>query len=213
MAKKQGDETVDVLDATVGDIAATNVQSAEPSVDWEARFKGLQGSYQTLKSKYDSSTDSVLTLQTELETLKQDSTSTQSKLSQIEEQLNAEKMQAEKLATELEGAKKKNDISKKVLADYPELSKFWAEDLIPVADDVDEQVKIFEKFKSNLTSKVDAEIDEKVKGSSPVVSGSAQKMSADSIYKEMSILAGSNDPKDRARYAVLQDLWDKENNL
>jgi len=209
---KNEDEAPETTTVVPDDSTTSSGQpETSDSVNWEKRFKGMQGAYGKLKGQYDEAELTLAEKQAELDTLAVERNSSKAKLEELAQQLEADKAEAARLKEELEKSRKDNEISKVVLKEYPELSQFWADGVIARADDPEKQVEIFDKFKSAMNIKVDSVIDDKVKGSSPVAVGTSTKLSANEIFNEMSVIAGSTKPEDVKRYKQLQVLWDKEN--
>ena len=107
------------------------VGNNQPVIDWEARYKGLQRTFDkltkdhdTLKGKYDQQ-------QEETENIRQESLKHQRDIDAFKQASQALETEKGNLAKELESNRAQVERTKTIMAKFPDLAPFEAQGLLP----------------------------------------------------------------------------------
>jgi len=194
------------------DSSPPTTQTGDPPVDWEARFKGMQSAYSKLEQKNTDAQGTLSEAQAELEKLTVEGKTSESKLKELEESIVDLTTEKETLTSEADISKLQADRAKLIMAEYPELSEFFGNDLIRTVEDIEEQTKIFDTFKKIIDVRVQSTLTDIVSGSGPSTTGDQDTptLDKDNIYDRMTALAGSRDPKEMEEYAELEKQWKEQ---
>ena len=196
--------------------ATTTVQPviAPQGEDYEKRFKGLQKLFDTQRKELE-------TLQLEHSTSVEGREALLQQQKQAQAQLDATKAQLSALTTEKETLLAQVKIhetqalrSKLILADFTDLAAFEARGLLPPADTEEEMKSKFTAFREALGTTVSQTIKEKLQGASPAATSPTTPnptRSKEEVYAELTRLAGSRKPEDRAKRDALTVEWDELN--
>ena len=177
--------------------------------DWQASYKGLQTLYNKLKKSYDDlEAKYAQTVQSSEEvTLKAGDKDKMLKT------LNDELASLKEQVKTLEGEKLKSDTkasrAQLIMAEYPELSEFEADGLLPRADTEEELKTAFAKFRDKLSKQALRVEKEKTKGAPPDDTdmsdkGTGTSENEDHVWEQMMKHAGSN-PEEFAKWQAKYD--------
>jgi hypothetical protein len=218
MAKKKDSEaTEDVVveeetPSLEDDTQTTDTKSSSQQDDYEARFKGLQRTYNKAQSKLKALEEREADLLEAAETSKQSEQELKSQLDKLQKEQEDAKSELDNLTGELATQSAKNKRMLLILSDFPELAKFEAAGLLPDAVDEDEMAEKFEAFSEALQSTVSTNVQQKLVGASPTDSGTTSTKpvrTAEQVYSRLQQLAGTRDEKLRAEYEELVAEWDE----
>lgn len=197
--------------ASTGTVTVPPVQQEE---DWEKRFKGLQKLFdKQQKSLADLQSEHATTVEGQ-EAMKQAERTAQTELEKTKASLDALTKERESLSTQLTTETAKAKRATLILAEFPDLAAFEAAGLLPAATTEEEMRTKFAKFREVYSGSVSKTVTEKLKGSSPAPTGpttTTTTRSKEEVYAELSRLAGSRKPEDRAKREQLVAEWDELN--
>lgn len=141
----------------------------------EAQYKGLQSSYQKMKETSDAkvadATSKLEKALADIEELKQSTTSKDSQMATLVKGADALKLQLETLKSEKSTVEEQYNRSKLVMAEFPELSAFEAQGLLPKGKDEAETKQLLAKFHETLTGKIGEGVKTTMSGATPPGSG------------------------------------------
>ena len=191
----------------VDSTAQQNVQQP----DWEARHKGLQRTYDALRTKYDALVLSHDQLVGEMEELRQGSRRFETEKTTLQNSL----AQYEKDKNELEQKLKIKDFEKErttlIMKEYPDLAGWEAEGLLPSALTIEELKPKLQTFQKKFDDTIGTGVKKKLQGSGPAQSGQKEMQTghtSEFIYRRLSQLAGHRTPEQEVEYQALHDEWD-----
>lgn len=180
----------------------------QPS-DWEKRYKGLQQAYERLQKKFEQLTLTHEQVVSELEEVRQTITTHSNEKKILTDALT--KLEATK--KDLEGQVASHAIdrerTKLIMSEYSDLAGFEADGLLPTAATIEELKPKLEAFRGRVKGISSAEALEKLRGTPPTGGGGnpPPARSKETVYAELTRLAGSRDPKDREQYDKLMNEW------
>ena len=216
MAKK-----IKTPDATDDPIVTTDpvVIPGDPPVqpddiNWEDRFKGMQRSYEKLQAKFTTLQEKEDTLLEESETTKQTERQKQTELTALQTEQAEAKVELDRLTGELATQEASNTRAQGIMRDFPDLSEFEVNGLLPAAETEEEMVEKFTAFRKSVGSMIKTGVENQVVGTAPTDSGTTSITpirTKNEIYTEMQNLAGTRDPDKRLRYQELVVEWDEVN--
>jgi hypothetical protein len=189
------------------------VSGDDPSKNYEARFKGLQSTYQQLQA---STTKTITALTQERDALTSQVTTLQSTIQAKDGELATTNGKISTLTTELESEKqnsgkhmKESTRLKLILKKFPDLAMFEDAGLLPSADTPEELETKLTAFKTATTSLVGKGVQDRMAGSPPPVTTPTTPTgdpteSEDYIWDQMTKFAG----KDPAKFGEWQAKWD-----
>jgi hypothetical protein len=186
----------------------------QPDTNWEDRFKGLQRSYQKLQKKFDALEEKEETLLEEVETTKQSERERQAALDALEKDKVKAQAELDRVSGELATQEAKILRSQVIMRDFPDLSEFEINGLLPEASDEEDMVEKFTKFRSSVESMIKTSVEKQVSGTAPsetVPTQPTPTRTKAEIYTQLQNLAGRRDAESRAQYTELLDEWDKLN--
>jgi chromosome segregation ATPase len=198
-------------DTEVVDPQETPVQ---PETNWEDRFKGLQRTFQKTQKKLEELEEKEGTLLEEVETTKQSERQRQAALDALQAEKDKAQAELDRVNGELATQETKILRSQVIMRDFPDLSEFEVNGLLPQADNEEDMVEKFTKFRSSVQSLVKVSVEKQVTGSSPsetVPSDKTPTRTKAEIYTQLQNLAGRRDPDSRVKYKELLDEWDELN--
>lgn len=189
--------------------------SSQQVVDWEARYKGLQRTYDkldkehtALKGKYDQQ-------QEEHETALQESRKKLNEYDEFKKTFQALENDKSSLEKELASHRAQVDRTKTIMAKFPDLAPFEAQGLLPEAPTIEELETKLENFRKAIGDSVDKSALDKLRGYTPPSASNNQPpatQSKEQVYAELTRLSGRRTPEQQARYEELLRIWDDLNN-
>ena len=173
MTDDTGTPTEPIVDAPP---VEPKIEPTQPqSKDWEVSYKGLQTTYQKLKTQTDKAiSDLNLKLQAataQVEELSQGGTSKDSQLSVLQKQIADLTKQAETLKGEKTTVEAQLSRGKLVMGEFPELAPFEALGQLPQGNSEDETRAALTKFRETLSGVVGADLKKLMSGATPPGSG------------------------------------------
>lgn len=183
-----------------------------PGEDYEKRYKGLQRTYDTLQAKAQKLEEEKSALLGDTELLRQNEKKYTDDLKKVQDELTALKAEKENLTTQLTSHQTLLTRSKLIMGEFSDLALFEANGLLPAATTEEEMRSLFTKFRETYTKAVGDGVQKKVAGAGPAPTGGGEPpaLSKESIYAEMTRLAGSKPgTKERTRYEELLRQWDE----
>jgi hypothetical protein len=90
-----------------------------------------------------------------------------------------------------------------------DLAPFEAKGLIPLADNVEDMKATFENFRQAFNTTVDQTMKNRMTGMSAAASNNEppQPRTKETVYAELTRLAGARSPQERAQYDALMKEW------
>jgi len=211
LEEKQDAEATDKDNQQSDDDSAANV-------DWEARYKGLQRATEKKRNELEQqlakANKDLESTVTELETIKGDTGSLESK--QVEALKAKEELenQLQTLSADKEALEKQLNQQSIVMSEFPQLAPLAK--FIPAAADEEAFRQSASEFQSALSQYIDKGVDDSLKGASPTFdTGSDEKLADDSeldkawqtIYKYGGI-AGHEEEVEAANALIRQNQPD-----
>src|SRR5574340_1098040 len=188
---------------------------ADPQqVDWEARYKGLQRTYDrltkdhdALKAKYDELTDDA-------ENVRQASRKGSDEIETLKKSYQALETDKKAIETELAVHRAQVDRTKTIMAEFSDLAPFEAQGLLPSATSPVELKTKLEAFRKAIQDSADKTAINKLQGYTPPSSGGntpPTSPSKEQVFAELQRLAGRRNAEQQARYEELMSIWDELN--
>lgn len=188
------------------------VPPAQQDEDYEARFKGLQRSFDKRQKDYLNLQEKHDALQEEAETSKQSDREKQAKLDALQKEADEAKAELDKTAGELATQEAKVNRANMIMSQFPELAPFEAEGLLPETGTEEEMTEKFTAFSEALNKRVQTNVERQVVGSAAGDTGPPPRTPVRDeayIYNRLQQLAGTRDPKLRDEYIQLMAEWDE----
>lgn len=212
MAKKQDSDVTDdeVVEEEV--VEPTSKASSPQQEDYEARFKGLQKTFDRKQKELAKAQEQLDELLEASETAKQSEREKQIQLDALKKAQDEAKAELDRLTGELATQEAQNTRAKLIMSEFSDLAKFEASGLLPPAETEEEMLEKFAAFREALKSTVSANVEQKLVGTSPTDAGSTSTKPArtkEQIYTRLTQLAGARSDKDRHEYGELLAEWDK----
>jgi chromosome segregation ATPase len=185
-----------------------------PAENYEARYKGLQRSYDTLRQKTEALEAERTQALSEAETLKQTDAQRQATLDRLQREIDAAKAEKETLSAQMSSQAIVLTRKNLILKDYPDLAQFEANGQLPEAKTEEEMKTTFTKFRETFSAAVAAAVQQKVTGAAPAPTSNLPpaSMSKEEVYARLTRLAGSRDgTKEKEEYNQLIRQWDDLN--
>jgi hypothetical protein len=183
--------------------------TVQPHEDWERRFKGMQTAYNKQQTQlaeqsadyektlgeveelraqakaFEGEKEGILAQLTELDTIK----------GELLSQINTHSLQAER--------------SKLIMEEFMDLAQFEAKGLLPSAENVEEMKERFENFRQAFNTSVDQTMKNRMVGMSTAPSSNLppQPRTKETVYAELTRLAGKKTAEEQARYDALMQEW------
>jgi len=186
----------------------------QPPEDYEARFKGLQRTYDALQKKLDAAEDQRTKALADAEVLRQSDSQRQAALDKLQKDLDAIKAEKEAVATQLSSQAALLARKSLILTEFSDLASFEAGGLLPPATTEEEMRTVFTKFREAYQKSVGEEVARKVQmaGPAPTSNLPPAARSKEQVYARLTQLAGSRPgSKDREEYDALLGQWDEMN--
>lgn len=194
--------------------ASSTPPGTSQAVDWEARYKGLQRTFdrltkdfETLKGKYDQ-------LVGETETVRQDHRKTSDDYTTLKTAFQALETTNKQLEGDLTANRVQVERTKTIMAEFPDLAPFEAQGLLPSAATLDELKTKLESFRKAIGETTGKAALKQLQGFTPPSSANINPPagpSKESIFAELTRLSGRRSPAEQARYDELIALWDEAN--
>lgn len=187
------------------------VGNPQPVVDWEARYKGLQRTYDKLSKDYESLKGKYDQQQEEHEGALQESRKKLIEYDEFKKTFQALENDKSNLEKELASHRAQVDRTKTIMAKFSDLAPFEAQGLLPEAPTIEELETKLEAFRKAIGDSVDKTALDKLRGYTPPSSGNNNPPAAqtkESVYAELTRLSGRRTPEQQARYEELLQIWD-----
>lgn len=210
--------TDEILDTPETDpvVPARKSSPADPgqAVDWEARYKGLQRTYDRLMKDNDALKLKYETLLDESETARQEARKTSESSESLKKSIKELEDRKMALEADLANHRAQVDRTKTIMAKYPDLAPFEAQGLLPSAATTEELEQKLENFRKAIHDSVDETALSKLRGYTPPSSANNQppaSQSKESVFAELQRLSGRRTSEQQARYDELISIWDDLN--
>lgn len=180
-----------------GDQQSGGSDDQKTTVDWEARYKGLQSASEKQRTALQKSVEDLQTKLTAATEQLEQSNLTSSDVQKAQEQA---KQEIEQIKGQLDAATQERDkltaqLNRQaiIMKDYPALARF--SDFIPAAEDDDQFKTNLQNFQEALNSYVQAGVKDTLSGSSPPPGGDqgtrmVSESEEDKLWKQVYSLAG-----------------------
>lgn len=182
--------------------------------DYEKRFKGLQKLFEKQQKELtELQAEHSSTIEGREELLQQQKQA-QALLDATKTQISALTTEKEALAAQVKIHETQALRSKLILSDFTDLAAFEARGLLPPANTEEEMKSKFSAFREALGTTVSQTVKEKLQGASPAATSPTTPTptrSKEEVYAELTRLAGSRKPEDRAKRDALTAEWDELN--
>jgi len=214
MAKKNDPETTEEVVEEEPTTEESKTSSSSQQEDYEARFKGLQRTFNTAQKKLQTLEEREAELLEQAETSKQSEKTLKDQLEKLQKGQDDAKAELDRLSGELATQSARNERMQLILAEFSDLAPFEADGLLPDAVDADEMVQKFTAFREALQKSIQANVERQVVGTSPTDSGTTATKpvrTKEQIYSRLMNLAGSRDDDKRQEYSDLLAEWDEIN--
>lgn len=211
MAKKKSPDTTDP-EVEDPEKETKTTDPDQPDDDYEARFKGLQRTFDRRQKEYTTLQDKHDSLLEATETGKQDAREKQTELDALQKETDVAKADLDRVTGELATQETKGKRATLIMSQFSDLAQFEASGLLPQADTEEEMIEKFTAFREALNSTVQANVEQQIVGTSPGETGTTATVpvrDANQIYARLQQLAGSRIPKERAEYDALVIEWDE----
>jgi len=191
---------------TKTDGTTVNVQ---PHEDWEKRFKGMQSAYNKLQTQHAEQSSEYEKMLGEVEELRATMKNLEGEKKGILEQVNELSTMKETLESQINAHSIQEQRSKLIMENYMDLAAFEAQGLLPPASTVEEMKERFDNFRKAFNTTVDQTMKTRMVGMSAAPSSNTPPVArtAETVYAELTRLAGATLPAERAQYDALMKEW------
>lgn len=187
-------------------------QQADPQVNWESRYKGLQRTLDALQKKFDQLQEQYNQTLGELETERQtgrrvatEKTGSDALIKKLQEENAA-------LQNQVKGHSLEKDRMKLIMDEFPDLAGFEVDGNLPTAESIELLRPKLESFRKRIGSTVNQTVQNKLQGAGPTPAGKTQEPGAhteDYIYRRLAQLGGRRTPEQEVEYESLMEEWNK----
>lgn len=202
------------LEVNVDEKTPTSSGQNQQGSDWEARYKGLQRALDRKTREYDQLSEKYESLITEHEQAKQELRKITGERDESKNSLQALVNEKNKIESDLNSERTLVERTRLIMSEFADLATFETSGLLPHAQTVDELKQKLGAFREALGKSVSRGTQEKLLGYTPPSgSNNSQPLqpTKESVYAEMTRLAGTRDPEQRKRYVELLNTWDELN--
>jgi hypothetical protein len=161
------------------------VVTPQQGTDWEKRYKGLQAVYDKALAANKQLEAQIAQLNADLEAERQSARSHDESRTAQEKRIAELGDQITVVRTALQVEQARSTRSAFIAKEFPDLLGFEAQGLLPTAKDDDELKTKLELFRSQVTGRKTADLQNYAQGSVPSVPGSTQGRTKDTIYAEL----------------------------
>lgn len=180
------------------------------TTDWEASYKGLQGTYNKLFNDHKDLEAKYNTLLTDHEKIKQDAARAATELGTASTGLQTKDQEIAQHKTEIENQKAQYQRLKLIAQKFPNLIVMEEQGLIPAMKPEELEPKLDALNKSILES-IDNRAKASLQAAPPGPSSNNNNIppveNEDEVYEKLTKLAGSKKPEDIAEYKRLDALY------
>ena len=183
--------------------------TVQPHEDWERRFKGMQTAYNKQQTQLaEQSADYEKTLG-EVEELRAQAQSFEGEKEGLQAQLTELDTMKGDLESQINTHSLQADRSKLIMEEFMDLAPFEAKGLLPSAENVEEMKERFENFRQAFNTTVDQTMKNRMTGMSTAPSSNVppQPRTKETVYAEITRLAGRKTPEEQAQYDALMQEW------
>lgn len=204
----------------VPEVTVTPVVTASPvsqpasdqgkSTDWEAQYKGLQGTYNKLYGNHNELQNKYNAEVEAHEKDKQELVRIQSELSKLQTALGDKDKSLLETQTNVESKARQYERLKTIAQRYPMLVNLELNGLIPDInqEELDSKLGILNE---TIMKQIDDQTASVLKNTPPTSTKNSAQMppvnDIDGVFERLNSLAGSKDPKDQAEYEKLFNIY------
>jgi hypothetical protein len=183
------------------------------AIDWQARYNGLNSAYSKLQKRHEDLQAKFDQLSEEHETSIQGSKKHDAEKTDLSSKIASLEREKQELSNQLSKQSFKDQRIKLILTDFPDLTTFEADGLLPDADTIENLKPKLESFRTALERRTKNGVQEKLKGLGPTPANRTNitpiTHSREFLYARLSQLAGHRTPEQQVEYQQLQAEFDE----
>jgi len=183
--------------------------NAQPHEDWEKRFKGMQKAYNTLQDQHTKQATEFEEILGQVEELRAEVKNYEGEKQGLQQQISEYDQMKADLETQIKTHSLQAERAKLIMSDFTDLAAFEAQGLLPQAETTEEMQERFEAFRQAFNTTVEKTTKNRVTGmgTAPSSNEPPKPRTKETVYAELTRLAGAQSPEQRQQYDILMQEW------